>query len=175
MFDLTTPPLGCRPDDGREDIALRLSANPLAVIPSLLLVSSSESFIHIEQFPYCLAFTVTISNDPRYLMSVLDGATENGQIVFSLQAARHVIILTMNGTSVTFLLPNNATFTSHVDDVVHLQICVNSAGVPTLYVNCEAAQTASVNLPQPETSHSLYVFLNNATTPNLQTIFVVGH
>ena len=160
----------------RADQGSRLSVSRTARAP-VALPNDPERIINFNDFPFCLAFTVTItSTEARYLMTIMGLFGEN---LGSLRVGREEIIFTLGGTSAIFNPPDGVSFTndqSGDDDFIHLQICVDPEGVPTLYINCVAVQTAAVNLPPVDTSDASIIFLNNATNEaNSNSLYTVRH
>lgn len=166
---MTNIQLGCRQEQGRQDQGVRLSGNP---IPELLSALDPGRSIPIENFPHCLAFTVTLSSETQYLMNAIDPFFGND---ISLRAGRREIIFTFSDVSAMFLPPNGDAFTSNTNEVIHLQICTNSTGVPTLYVNCEAVETANVKVERFDTSSGAYIFLNDGPDAGSGAIYTVCH
>ena len=121
---MLNPQLGCRRQQGRQDLALRLSVSSSARAP-VALPGDPERTINFNSFPWCLAFTVTIAhNEARYLMKIQRPfGGESG----SLKVGNEEITFTLEGKSAIFL-PSNGRFTRDDYEVIHLQICVNSDG-----------------------------------------------
>ena len=162
LFDVDVVPSPCDFMPGRPDRALLLQAASGSSTP----VSIFGRLTNFDTFPFCLAFTVTIvDNDPLYLMNVVDRQT--GERMASLFVGNDRIVFTLGGTTVTFPAPVGGDgFTSAPDDVIHFQICVNSDGQPTFYVNCQpVVPSPAINeLFQPvDTSNSIFYFMNNGT------------
>lgn len=157
-FGIFTPPLGCeRPGQGA-----RLSGSSAATIPTLLGDEDGRD-INFNDPPYCLAFTVMLADDmPRFLMFISNIFGGGGDSLGSLAAWREEIIFTLRGVSARFVPSGGGGFTSSSAEVIHLQICVNADGNPTLYVNCVAVQTLSeVTFPRVDTGLDPFIFLNN--------------
>lgn len=171
MFDVSVVSSTCELNPGRTDRALRLQDADSANTP----VSIAARLTNFNRFPYCLAFTVTIEdNDPRYLMNVVDPLTGGGSMV-SLIVSNTGVDFTVGSRTVTFDPPTGSpTFTGGTDEVVHLQICVNSTGLSTFYVNCEETGTSTEAFEAVDTSNSVIFFLNNATREGISSsVFTV--
>ena len=149
---------------GRPDRALRLSRSSNAMAPFSI---GRNRMVNFNSFPFCLAFTVTIAdNEARRLMNIAIGTTNIG----TLSVGNRAIFFALGGTIASFY-PFSGRFTNDVDEVIHFQICVNSDGEPTLYVDCKAVSTAEVNFPHLDTSKALIVFLNSGLNRTASSLF----
>ena len=83
------------------------------------------------------------------------------------------IVLSVLGVNATFTPPGTDTrFVNSASELIHFQICVNSAGNPTLYINCGQGVTSAMVVPDFDSLNLQKVFLSDdpASVSNIFTV-----